>query len=109
MAADGIRGVEIEGSEPKELLLSDGSRLCLETEPADGGRVVWRRCTGGVEGDRVSLGEALKLAGDEYSRYVAVRTRAEVEWMRTVAEWYREQAELLSRELHGAKLQGATA
>jgi hypothetical protein len=107
--ADGIRGIEIDGAEPKELVLSDGSRLCLETEPADRGRVEWRRNTDGSGGDPVSLHEALDLAGDEYSGYVAVRTRAEVEWLRAVADWYREQAELLARELRGAGVRGATA
>ena len=102
MAADGIRGVEIDGAEPKELVLSDGSRLCLETEALERGRVEWRRCADGAAGDPVSLPDAIDLAGDEYSEYVTVRTRAEVEWMRTVAEWYREQAELLSRELRAA-------
>jgi hypothetical protein len=102
MAADGIRGVEIDGAEPKELVLSDGSRLCLETEALERGRVEWRRCADGADGDPVSLPDALSLAGDDYSEYVAVRTRSEVEWMRTVADWYREQAELLSRELRAA-------
>jgi hypothetical protein len=102
MAADGIMGIEIDGAEPKELVLSDGSRLCLETEALDRGRVEWRRCADGAAGDPVTLPDAIDLAGDDYSEYVAVRTRAEVEWMRTVAEWYREQAELLSRELRAA-------
>lgn len=102
MAADGITGIEIDGAEPKELVLSDGSRLCLETEALERGRVEWRRCADGAAGDPVSLPDAIDLAGDDYSEYVAVRTRAEVEWMRTVADWYREQAELLSRELRAA-------
>ena len=102
MAADGITGVEIDGAEPKELVLSDGSRLCLETEALDRGRVEWRRCADGAAGDPVSLPDAIELAGDDYSEYVAVRTRAEVEWMRAVAEWYREQADALSGELRAA-------
>ena len=102
MAADGITGIEIDGAEPKELVLSDGSRLCLETEALERGRVEWRRCADGAAGDPVSLPDAIDLAGDDYSEYVAVRTRAEVEWMRAVADWYREQAELLSRELRAA-------
>jgi hypothetical protein len=109
MAAEGIRGIDIDGAEPKELVLSDGTRLCLETEPAQRGRVEWRRCADGDAGEPVSLSEALNLAGDEYSGYVAVRTRAEAEWLRAVADWYREQAELLSRELRGAGVRGATA
>ena len=102
MAAEEIRGVQIDGAEPKELVLSDGSRLCLESEALERGRVQWRRCADGAEGDPVSLRDALGFAGDQYSGYVAVRTRAEVEWMRTVADWYREQAELLSGELRAA-------
>ena len=102
MAADGITGIEIDGAEPKELVLSDGSRLCLETEALERGRVEWRRCADGAAGDPVSLPDAIDLAGDDYSEYVAVRTRAEVEWMRAVTDWYREQAELLSRELRAA-------
>lgn len=104
MAADAIRGIEVQGAEPKELMLSDGSKLRLESEPVERGRVEWRRSNDGTpdDGDPLSLPEALSLAGDEYSGYVAVRTRAEAEWMRTVAEWYREQAELLTRELRVA-------
>jgi hypothetical protein len=109
MAVDEIRGIEIDGAEPKELVLSDGTRLCLESEAIERGRVEWRRCADGATsnadgamGEAVSLRDALGLAGDRYSGYVEVRTRAEVEWMRTVSEWYHEQAELLSRELHAA-------
>jgi hypothetical protein len=104
MAAEEIRGVEVRGQEPKELVLSDGSRLRLETEPLDRGRVEWRRTGRGApgSGDPLSVPEALTLAGDEYAAYVAVRTRAEAEWMREVADWYRAQAELLSRELDRA-------
>lgn len=109
MAVDGIRGIEIDGTEPKELVLSDGTRLCLESEAIERGRVEWRRCADGAianadggMGEPVSLRDAMGLAGDQYSGYVAVRTRAEVEWMRTVADWYREQADLLSQELDTA-------
>jgi hypothetical protein len=104
MAADGIRGVDVQGGDPKELVLSDGSRLQLEAEPIERGRVEWRRKEDGASGDGepVSLPEALDLAGDDYSEYVAVRTRAEAEWLRAVADWYREQAELLTHELRAA-------
>lgn len=104
MAADGIRGIEVQGAEPKELMLSDGSKLHLESEPVERGRVEWRRSADGEPqgGDPVSLGEALALAGRDYAGYVAVRTRAEAEWMRAVADWYSEQAELLSSELRAA-------
>lgn len=103
VAADRIRGIEVKGAEPKELVLSDGSRLCLETEPVERGRVEWRRTGDGAgDGDALSVPEALRLAGDDYTGYVEVRTRAEAEWMRAVADWYREQAELLSHELRTA-------
>lgn len=104
MAADGIRGIDVQGGEPKELVLSDGSRLQLEPEPIERGRVEWRRKGDGAPGggEPVSVPEALELAGEDYSDYVAVRTRAEAEWMRAVADWYREQAELLTHELRAA-------
>ena len=108
-APEEIQGIEIDGAEPKELVLSDGTRLCLESEAFERGRVEWRRCddvaianADGAMAEAVSLRDALGLAGDRYSRSVAVRTRAAVEWLRAVADWYRERAELLSRELRAA-------
>ena len=103
-----LRGVEVRGTEPKELELSDGSRLALDTEPVRSGRVEWKRneVSGGSNGAPVSLDEAMDLAGDDFASYVAVRTRAEAEWMRVVADWYREQADLLARELAGAEARG---
>ena len=47
----------------------------------------------------MSVSDAIALAGDEYAGYVTVRTRAEVEWLRTVADWYRQQADRLQGEL----------
>jgi hypothetical protein len=103
--AESVRGIEVQGTEPKQLKLSDGSRLWLEAEPIEHGRVEWMRADPGGEpdGDPVSLDEALDIAGDEFASYVAVRTRAEAEWMRVVAEWYRERADELARDLAGAE------
>jgi hypothetical protein len=96
-----LRGVWTRGAEPKELVLSDGSRLALA--PAEQGRVRWRRTGGRDEAaGTVSVDEALELAGEEFAGYVAVRTRSEAEWMRTVAEWFGEQAERLESELAGS-------
>lgn len=96
-----LRGVWTRGTEPRELVLSDGSRLALQS--ADRGRVLWRR-TETRDGDdaTLSVGEALELAGDEFADYVTVRTRAETEWLRTVAEWCGEQAHRLDHELAGS-------
>jgi hypothetical protein len=103
--AESVRGIEVQGSEPKQLKLSDGSRLWLETEPIQRGRVEWMRAEddGEPNGDPLSLDEALDLAGDDFASYVTVRTRAEAEWMRVVAEWYREQADGLAGELTGSE------
>jgi hypothetical protein len=93
-----LRGVWTRGAEPKELVLSDGSRLALQ--PAERGRVLWRR-TESRDGDdgSLSVDQALDLAGDEFADYVTVRTRAEAEWLRAVADWCGEEAERLDREL----------
>lgn len=95
-----LRGVWTRGGEPKELVLSDGSRLALQ--PAEGGRVLWRR-TPGRDGDggAISVEQALDLAGDEFADYVTVRTRAEAEWLRAVADWCGHEAERLDHELSG--------
>jgi len=104
MAAKFVRGIEVRGTEPKQLELSDGSRLALETEPVQRGRPEWRRSDDSeADGASLSLDEAMDLAGDDFSSYVAVRTRAEAEWMRVVADWYREQADALAHELAGAE------
>ena len=50
----------------------------------------------------MSVPEAFELAGEAYSDYVAVRTRAEAEWLRTVAEWCRAEAGRLEGGLRAA-------
>jgi hypothetical protein len=97
---DDVRGVWIRGSDPKELVLSDGSRLLLEPGALDGGRVGWRRTDGREEtATGVSVPEAFELAGDDYSDYVSVRTRAEAEWLRAIADWCTTEAGRLDHEL----------
>lgn len=92
-----LRGVWTRGEEPKELVLSDGSRLVLQ--PAEEGRALWRRVES-ADGERaLSVDEALELAGDEFREYVAVRTRAESAWLRTLAEWCGSEAARLDGEL----------
>jgi hypothetical protein len=105
MADERVRGIQLHGEEPKRLALSDGSRLLLDCSVGDGGRIGWRRIGwrregrhGGVTND-ISVTEAMDAAGDEYARYIAVRTRSEAAWMRAVADWYREQADLLEAAL----------
>jgi hypothetical protein len=93
-----LRGVWTRGPEPQELVLSDGSRLALQ--PAEEGRILWRRTEARDGGDgALSVDEALDLAGDEFADYVAVRTRAEAEWLRAVADWCREEAGRLEVEM----------
>jgi|SRR5215211_3552184 len=96
MADEQVRGTTLRGDEPKRLELSDGSRLLLDGS-ADQDRVEWKRL--GRRRSRLSVAEARRLAGEEYAGYVATRTRAEAEWLRSVADWYREQADRLQREL----------
>ena len=91
-----IRGTTLRGDAPSRLELSDGSRLMLDGT-VDQAHVGWRRL--GRRRTAISVSEARRLAGDEYGRYVAVRTRAEAEWLRAVSDWYRDQAERLEREL----------
>ena len=94
-----VRGVWVRGADPKELVLSDGSRLRLES-PIDAGRARWRRTDGRDETHgNVSAAEAMDLAGDDYTDYVAVRTRAEAEWLRAIADWCCGEAERLEGEL----------
>ena len=95
-----LRGVWTRGAEPKELVLSDGSRLMLED--ADQGPVLWRRTECSDGDDRsMSVAEALEVAGDDFRGYVTVRTRAEAAHLRSVAEWCGAQAERLEHELDG--------
>jgi hypothetical protein len=113
MHRDGIRGTHVSGRDPQGLVLNDGSELALENDPLDAEpewqeRVDWLRIEP-LDGEspkdaaeELSVDEAMDLAGDEFAGYVAVRTRAEVEWLRLIAAWYREQADRLARDLDGA-------
>jgi hypothetical protein len=96
MADRRVKGLTLRGDEPKRLELSDGSRLALDAT-CDRDRSEWRRL--GRRRSRLSVADAIALAGDEYAGYVTVRTRAEVEWLRAVADWYRQQADRLQGEL----------
>ncbi|MFL5891633.1 MAG: hypothetical protein ACJ75I_02730 [Solirubrobacterales bacterium] len=96
MAEQGVRGTTLHGDEPKRLELSDGSRLMLDAA-SDEDRKVWRRLGRGHTS--VSVSEASELAGAEFGDYVEVRTRAEVEWLRAVADWYRQRAYQLEEQL----------
>ena len=91
-----VQGVWIRGEHPKELVLSDGSRLALESEA---GRVEWHRRDElrGCE-DRVTFGDALAMAGT-FRPYVEVRTRAEAQWLRTISQWCESEAGRLEGEL----------
>ena len=94
---DDARGAWLRGDAPQELVLSDGTRLRLE--PAEEGRVEWRhRDELRGRATRVSTGEASELAGN-FAGYVAVRTRAEAAWLRSVADWCGTEANRLEREL----------
>jgi hypothetical protein len=96
MMEEPVRGTSLHGDEPKRLELSDGSRLMLDGASEDE-RTAWRRLGRGHTS--VSVAEAVDLAGDDFARYVAVRTRAEVEWLRAVADWYRQRADRLQNQL----------
>ena len=98
-----IRGVWTRGNAPQELVLSDGSRLLLESSVSGDGEVAWRRTDGrdATEGP-VSVPEALDLAGEVYSDYVEVRTRAEAAWLRAIAEWCHTEATRLEQDLVAA-------
>jgi hypothetical protein len=91
-----VRGTTLRGDEPKRLELSDGSRLMLDATSGYE-RTAWRRLGRGHTG--VSVAEAVDLAGGEFADYVQVRTRAEVEWLRAVADWYRQRADRLQSQL----------
>ena len=92
-----VRGVWLRGETPKELVLSDGSRLRLEA--AEEGRVQWHRLDELREREStVSVGDASRLAGD-FADYVDVRTRAEAEWLRAVSDWCTTEASRLEGEL----------
>jgi hypothetical protein len=98
--SDEVRGIKVGGGEPKALLLSDGTRLALEEDGAADGAASWTRVSEGEgEGGRLTVDDAIALAGDEYAGYVEVRTRAEVAWLELISEWYRHAAERLKTDL----------
>jgi hypothetical protein len=84
-----VRGAILDGEEPKQLVLTDGSALAIDDETGS-----WRHGS-----DQLSVADALSMAGDENARYVKVRTRTEVEWLWMLAEWCQERAERLSGDL----------
>ncbi len=92
-----MRGRTLRGDEPQRLELSDGSRLMLDSEPDGDEKKAWRRLGRGHT--NVSVAEARDLAGEGFAGYVNVRTRAEVEWLRAVADWYRQRADRLQSQL----------
>ena len=100
MADERVRGSTLLGDEPKRLELSDGSRLVLDGS-AESDRIEWRRLGRGWT--NVSVSEAVELAGDEYADYVTIRTRAESEWLRTLSDWYRDEADRLEDQLSEAR------
>jgi hypothetical protein len=103
MAAERVRGVGTCGDEPKRLALSDGSRLLLDGAGPDGPIVEWKR-VGHCQArgrKRLTVPQAADLAGDEFAPYVVRRTRVEAEWMRAVADWYRDQADRLEEQVSG--------
>ena len=99
MAEQQVRGFALRGDEPQRLELSDGSRLMLDAASGED-RSEWRRL--GRRHSNLSVSQAVHLAGHEYADYVEVRTRAEVEWLRAVADWYRQQADRLQGQLADA-------
>jgi hypothetical protein len=93
-----VRGVKVGGREPKALLLTDGTRLALESDGAPGEVASWTR-VGDDEGQPLSVTDAMALAGEEYAEYVQVRTRAEAAWLELISEWYQLAAERLRGDL----------
>ena len=103
MEAKDAHGVQVGGREPKALLLSDGSRLALEEDIGPGGRAEWTLVGDDGEGtDGITVGDAVRIAGEEHAEYVRVRTRAEVAWLRLVAEWFDAEAKRLDGDLASA-------
>ncbi len=101
---ENVEAVQVGGREPKALLLSDGSRLALEDEAGPGGRSDWTLVgDDGEGGSGLSVADAMRIAGEDHAAYVQVRTRAEVAWLRIVAEWFEDQAERLDRDLTAAR------
>jgi hypothetical protein len=103
MEAKTVQGIQVGGREPQALLLNDGTRLSLEEDIGPGGRADWTRVgDDGVGTESISVGDALRVAGDEYADYVRIRTRSEIAWLRLVSEWFDDEAERLDRDLSEA-------
>jgi hypothetical protein len=103
MEAKDTHAVQVGGREPKALLLSDGTRLALEEDIGPGGRAEWTRVGDDGDGsDGITVSDALRIAGEEHADYVRVRTRAEVAWLRLVAEWFDAEAKRLDSDLASA-------
>ncbi len=95
-----VRGVWLRGETPKELVLSDGSRLRLDD--AEEGPVQWHRFDELREREStVSVDDAARLAG-EFAGYIGTRTRAEAAWLREVSDWCTSEASRLEAELSRA-------
>lgn len=104
MEAKSVQGIQVGGREPKALLMNDGTRLSLEEDIGPGGRADWTLVGDeGVGAEGISVGDALRVAGDEYADYVRIRTRAEIAWLRLVSEWFDDEAERLDRDLASAR------
>ena len=98
MGESGIRpaGTRLEGRVPQELVLSDGSKLILESATDEQGPR-WCRCADGAS-QTVSIERARELAGTEFGEYVEIRTRSEAEWLRALAQWASAGAQRLDEE-----------
>jgi hypothetical protein len=96
MAAEKLRGTDVRGRLAQCLVLSDGSRLVLDTnKEGRRGGVAWHRFGGdaGTVADAVSVKQAMRIAGSEFSGFVQVRSQVEAGWMLALSQWYREQAD----------------
>ncbi|MGH2983114.1 MAG: hypothetical protein ACRDK5_02480 [Solirubrobacterales bacterium] len=103
METNGLQGIQVGGREPKALLMNDGTRLSLEEDIGPGGRADWTLVGDeGVGAEGISVGDALRVAGDQYADYVRIRTRAEIAWLRLVSEWFDDEAKRLDRDLAAA-------
>ena len=98
MGENGIRpcGARLDGQGPQDLVLSDGSRLVLESVTEDHGAHWSRRIAGRSE--QVPAGQARDLAGPEFGEYVGVRMRSEAEWLRALSQWACAEAARLDEE-----------
>jgi hypothetical protein len=96
IAAERVRGTDIRGRLAQRLMLSDGSRLVLDTnKEGHRGGVGWHRFGGGpgAAAGAVSVRQAMRIAGPEFTGFVRLRTQIEVGWMLALSRWYREQSE----------------